>query len=334
MNRNLFQYHPVIGYTFIPGIKARVSHEGGGFLVKANQAGFRCEHEVTKKKPENTYRILLFGDSYTAGEGVSNKYRFGDLLEKRFPGTEVLNFGLPGSGTDQQYLIFKEFAKDIDYDLLLICPLAENIRRNMARYRLSRSAETGELSARAKPYFTMENNALRLNNSPVPKITLTEKDMKDNPELKQYIDEGGRHPVADRLLRKAPNIKDKLQKTLGYQPFPEYNDKDSPGWVLMKKLLKTWTEEAKKPMICPIPVYHYIENLADPGSFQKRFKELEQDTKIKVGDLLPRFWKESKDTRRRCRFKNDQHPTPLGHEIIADGISQYIKGTYETWKKA
>ncbi len=29
MTRQLFQYHATIGYHFIPGLKARVEHEGG-----------------------------------------------------------------------------------------------------------------------------------------------------------------------------------------------------------------------------------------------------------------------------------------------------------------
>ena len=94
---------------------------------------------MTKKKPEGKYRIILFGDSFTAGDAVSNQQRYGDMLEQRFPALQVLNFGLSGTGTDQQYLVFQEYAKDIDYDLLMICPLVENIRRVAARYRLVRT---------------------------------------------------------------------------------------------------------------------------------------------------------------------------------------------------
>ena len=42
------------------------------------------------------------GDSFTAADGVSNRQRYSDLLEARLPGIEVYNFGLPGTGTDQQ----------------------------------------------------------------------------------------------------------------------------------------------------------------------------------------------------------------------------------------
>ena len=108
MPRQIFEYHPVIGYHFVPGITARVSHEGGGYLVKTNQSGFRCESEVTRKKPLGMLRALMFGDSFTAGDGVSNMPRYSDLLEDRFDGLQVLNFALPGTRTDQQYLTFQE----------------------------------------------------------------------------------------------------------------------------------------------------------------------------------------------------------------------------------
>ena len=51
----------------------------------------------------------------TAGDGVNNGKRYTDLLESRLEGAEVLNFGMPGSGPDQQYLAYQTFAHEIDY---------------------------------------------------------------------------------------------------------------------------------------------------------------------------------------------------------------------------
>ncbi|MCK4307327.1 SGNH/GDSL hydrolase family protein [candidate division WOR-3 bacterium] len=335
MKRNLFEYHPILGYRFIPRIKARVSHESGGYLVKCNQAGFRCEHEVTKEKTKNTFRIILFGDSYTAGDGVSNKYRFGDVLESRFPHMEVLNFGLPGSGTDQHYLAFKEFAKDIEYDLLLICPLTENIRRNMVWYRLSKSIEKREIVAMPKPYFALTNNKLVLHNSPVPKEVLRERDLQKHPELKKYVDEGGRFSRVEKFLSKyAPFLKDPIQKFTRYQPMQEYNKPNSPAWLLMKAILAKWVKESEATvLICPIPVYQYIEKLSSSKSFRKRFSELGEELGVEVADILPRFWEETKQRRRECRFEKDQHPTPLGHKIIAEGMAPYIEKYYNKWRE-
>jgi len=104
MSRQLFQYPPTIGYHFVPGVRARVAHEGGGYLVRVNASGFRCDREFCRDKPAGIYRVLLFGDSCCAGDGVSNGQRYGDLLEQLLPGVEVFNHAISGTGTDQQYL--------------------------------------------------------------------------------------------------------------------------------------------------------------------------------------------------------------------------------------
>src|SRR5687768_10383686 len=101
MERQLFVPDDAIGYRFVPGLRTRVEHEGGGYLVRTNQAGFRSEREFVPAKQPGTSRILLFGDSFTAGDGVSNPKRYGDQLELIVPDVEVFNFGLSGSGTDQ-----------------------------------------------------------------------------------------------------------------------------------------------------------------------------------------------------------------------------------------
>src|SRR3989442_6670299 len=108
--RQLYEYHSVIAHRFIPGMRPRIPHERGGYFVRTNDSGFRCDHNFSAEKPATTRRILLFGDSHTAGDGVSNGQRYGDLLEEQL-GIQVYNFGLPGTGTDQQYLAYQEYAK-------------------------------------------------------------------------------------------------------------------------------------------------------------------------------------------------------------------------------
>ena len=116
MTRSIFQYHPTYGFHFNPGVKARIPHEGGGNLVRANAAGFRSDREFVPPRTPGYRRVLLFGDSYTAGDGVSNGARYGDLLEKQVPGLEVYNYGLPGTGTDQHYLVYADVARRIEHE--------------------------------------------------------------------------------------------------------------------------------------------------------------------------------------------------------------------------
>lgn len=329
MPRNLFEYHPITGYRFISGIKARVRHEGGGYFVHCNRLGFRCGHEVTKAKPKNTFRILLFGDSYTAGEGVSNRFRFGDLIERRNPSVQVLNFGLPGSGTDQQYLTFRHFALDLEYDLMLICPLVENIQRNMDSHRLTHSAFDGTLLLRPKPYFLLDNGELVLHHSPVPKASLSPNG-PDGTGGQQVVEGSSVRHLMRRFTQKidhvAPGFRSLTQRLRRIRLPHEYNDARHPAWLLMEAILGQWVRASHGPiLICPIPTFGHIEGGILSDAYRRRFAELGRNHKVDIVDVLPHFLMKNRDVRLRCRFPNDDHPTPLGHAVIADALLPHVQ---------
>ena len=103
-------YDPRVGRRFIPSHKARIPHEAGGYLMRANGSGFRNDFEFADSATPGKRIFLLFGASFTAGEGVPNGCRYGDCLTKLVPQLEVYNYGMPMTGPDQQYLTYKEFA--------------------------------------------------------------------------------------------------------------------------------------------------------------------------------------------------------------------------------
>src|ERR1043165_5846183 len=189
MWRSVTQHHPTIGYTFIPGVKSRVilPNENVGYLIKVNEHGFRCEHEFVAERREGKARALLFGDSFTAGDGVSNSRRYGDQLELRIPNLEVYNFGLPGTGTDQHYLAYREFAAGIEHDLLILGVTVENIGRVAARFRPYVNEE-GETVIYAKPYYVLEESGLALKNVPVAKEPMRKSEM--SPDESKQVDWG------------------------------------------------------------------------------------------------------------------------------------------------
>ena len=323
MSRQLFKYHPLIGYTFIPNLKARVNHEDGGYLIQTNSDGFRCKHEFMKEKKKNIFRILFFGDSFTAGDGVSNEFRFTDLLESDLEGTEIFNFGLSGTGIDQQYLIFQEFANDLDYDLVVISPMLENIRRNVVRFR-PHVSHRGRNLFMQKPYFEMNNfGELELNNVPVPKKSIT---LEELPK-KDMIDLYGNHNLLRRFLNKlGSKQKDIVQKVSKHEPITSYESSDNPDWNLMKAILKMWISNiSSEIIICPLPIYHYVEELSLPNGYIDRFNELNSPPTVIFHNILTDLLKYSPNEKRLFRFKNDAHPTKRGHKAYAKSLNKLIE---------
>lgn len=321
MTRSVFQYHPTYGFHFIPGVKARIPHESGGYLVRANAAGFRSDREFLAPRTAGRRRVLLFGDSYTAGDGVSNGLRYGDLLEKHVPGIEVYNYGLPGTGTDQHYLVYSDVAPRIEHDLVIIAVLVENIRRIVAHYRVFENAD-GKRVALAKPYYSLDGSgALTLHNVPVPK---QESSVESLPaEEREHVDRGGDLALVRRALNLlGPGVKSMLQSALGQNPLPAYDSADDPAWRLLRSILVTWVSESTVPVvIVPLPLYHYVEGIADPSSYQARFAELAHATRAHVHDPLPDLLALPMSERRALRFERDVHPTPLAHEHLARSIA-------------
>ncbi len=321
MNRQLFQYHPNIGYKFIPNLKSRIQHEAGGYLLRTNEWGFRSEHEFSKKRTSDKKRILFFGDSFTAGDGVSNKYRFTDQVEQLIPNIEAFNFGLSGSGTDQQFIMFQEYAKDIECDLIVLSVLVENIRRIKSHYRYYFN-EKGEKMVYQKPYYEIKNGALELFNIPVESQPLKIEDLPESEQEK--VDTGGRFGAA-RSIVKALGLKELTQKITKYQPVPEYNTADTPEWQLMREIIHKWSGMAQaRFLVVPLPLYQFVEETSDPKPYQARFNELHTQLNIDVFDPLADLLKYSADERRNFRHKTDVHPTPEGHKAIADSITKQI----------
>jgi hypothetical protein len=323
MARQLFQYHDTIGYQFVPGIKARVEHESGGYLLRTNRDGFRCARPFERERRSGTFRVLLFGDSYTAGDGVSDKHRYGEVLEGLLPGLEIYNYGLPGSGTDQQYLIWRELACEVEHDLVVIGVLVENIRRIVAHYREFETPD-GEPTYLAKPYYSLDAaGALALHNVPVPRAPLD----PERVAREAGVNRGGRFEGVRRLVNRLdPRVKDLVQKWTRYQPLPGFDRPDHPDWLLMKAILERWIHEIPGPVvICPIPLYQYIEETASPAGYLERFNELAAPPRVVVHDPLPDFQRAPKAERRSYRFEKDCHLTPAAHEILAKSLARRIE---------
>lgn len=328
MIRQIFEYHPKIGYKYIPNLKTRIKHESGGYLINTNTDGFRCNHEFIIPKRQGKNRVLFFGDSFTAGDGVSNSRRFTDELERMIPNCEIFNYGLSGTGTDQQYLIYKTHGELIKTDLVVLVVLVENIRRVNAKYRKYVN-EKGEFRYYQKPYYQINSECeLVLTNQPVSPNGYRIEELTDSQKLD--IDTGGRfgnYRWFSDFLGKL-KVKKILQKFIKYQPFPEYNNRKSKEWYLMSSILKKWIgeiqKEGKKVLIVPLPLYYHIEEISSSKEYTKRFKELSIETNCLIHDVLPDLLKYSMDERRNFRFKFDTHFTHKGHNAVAESLFPII----------
>ena len=333
--RQVYEYHPVIGFRFIPGLKARLPHEGGGYLIRTNETGFRCGHSFRKEKRPSTRRVLLFGDSFTAGEGVSDGQRYSEYLEEMVPNLEVYNLGLPATGTDQHYLIYREYARDIEHDSLVIAVFVDNVRRVGSRYRYFLD-ESGRRVLYAKPYFVIENGALILRGVPPQKRPIHEDDL--SPEERRNIFATARFPRMRTVLERlrqfryfedvviSSGLMERLQRMTRYQPITEYEDPDHVSWQIMRAIIRAWISEHDRPvMLMPIPLYHYVAGLSNARSYRARLQEATISAGGTFYDPLPELMRFSLEDRRSFYFARDGHLTRAGHRALAGCMAAGIR---------
>jgi hypothetical protein len=314
----LFDYDPDIGYRFVPHLKTRVETPGeGGYLVRTNALGFRNDREFLPQSP--TPRVLVFGDSFTAGDHVSNGQRYSDVLETLLPGIEAHNFGLPGTGTDQQFIAYRKFAEGAQCTALVIAVLVENIRRNVSAFRPSSGAQ-GEAEFLAKPYFELVDGQLVRRNDPTPRGRVTAAELKGE----MAVDRGGRFPELRKLVR-AMGLQAVVQQLTHYQPTPEYDLPDNPAWLLLRAILLAWREAITQPVVLmPLPLYQHVEGTADPSAYRARFAELAAEAGFILHDPLDDLLAYDAQARRGFRFKTDVHLTVEGHRAVAQSLARTL----------
>lgn len=116
------------GWELIPDCEATpVSGVEGlePYYIKINSDGFR-DREYPLKKPDDSFRIVVLGDSFTFGWGVNIEETFTFQLEKILnekrleKNFEVLNFGVPGVNTEQEIEHFTKKALKYSPDLVIL----------------------------------------------------------------------------------------------------------------------------------------------------------------------------------------------------------------------
>lgn len=332
------EYDPDIGYKYVASARISMPHERGQYLVETNRAGHRSSGDYSYHPPEGRLRLLMIGDSQTAGDGVDNHERFSDRLEEYLPGVQAVNCALPGSGTDQQLLLLQRFSALYEYDALMVCPMVENIRRNVAHFRIAVDRESGELLAVPKPYFTLEGDELRRHHVPVPHPAPPLRSLP--ADALPFVDFGGSRASTGlrRLINQhAGPLKAWMIKASGFQPHPEYDNPGSSEWRLMAALLRAMAVHAggRPVVLMPLPYYIHIEH-PSTANYLPRFREMaaqlnaERSAASAVGrpagavhvvDVLPRLWHLSGVDRFRCRYLRDPHYTPFAHETVAAALA-------------
>ena len=170
--RSPYIYDKFTGTRLEPGHRFVFQSEGYSSNVINSQGLRDREHEL--QKPGGTFRIAILGDSFSEAFQVAQEHTFWSILERELQATpefrsqtvEVINFGVSGFGTIQEWQMLEHYVGDYAPDLVLLAFLPGNDVRNN-----SRQLETDH----RRPFAELRDGKLQLDFS-----------FRDDPDEKRF----------------------------------------------------------------------------------------------------------------------------------------------------
>ena len=123
-DEDIYVFHPTLGWIGKPDTQICRCFESTCETYGFNSLGFRGA-DRSFDNPSDSLRILVLGDSFLEGYQFPDKNllttHLEKLVEKRTGrSTEVINMGLVGWGTAQQYLAYRDIGSRFEPDLVIL----------------------------------------------------------------------------------------------------------------------------------------------------------------------------------------------------------------------
>ena len=118
------RFHPELGWY--PAANTVVERKSliRTVTVATNSLGLRdIEHDQVARPT-----VLVLGDSFVWGEDVEADERFTEIIRKQFPGLRIVNAGVSGYGTDQEFLLLQRLWDRFKPDVVVLIFCTENDR--------------------------------------------------------------------------------------------------------------------------------------------------------------------------------------------------------------
>lgn len=276
--------------------------------------------------------VALFGDSFTFGDEVSDTEAWGNLLAETLD-CRVANFGVPGYGTDQAYLRYRDRI-DNQAPIVILGFWSENIVRNANRYRnyLTPNAETG-----FKPRFVAQSPDDELRLIRMPEIT--EQDFSTTAISEDWFAPGAggglrlaSFPYSIAVLQSLGHFKIRaaLDNEPSYAQF--YSDNNESGAFettasILSNFALTTSSRNQDGIVLLLPSDFDLEHLRIEGSsYYHRLSKFLRESGIEVLDTAPLFLADLND-RPACEIyiHCGGHLSPEGNAWLARYVADYLR---------
>ncbi len=340
--------HPTLGHYHTPGFRGWVKTPQFTVPIVINPMGFRDPRQ-SYAKPPGTFRILALGDSYVEAQQVPLEQSVTALLEHRLTTSlgrpvEVINGGVFGYGTTQEYLLLDQEGVKYQPDMVVLffCH-CNDVPNNNYRMELI----NGELHRALKPYYDLDDDAteLRLLTPPPPSArTSLRARMRDYSMLYNVIETGVVYKLELQNPRESFNGVDGLvDPTRG-----KYDAKPTGEWerawritdLVLEKLRDRAAEMGAPLVVVGIPEWRMLDRpywqrdankrlvesgRGGPDAPVKHLSAIARRLGVPYLDLQPAFQpKVDADSLFTYYLEADYHWTAAGHIVATDAVAAFL----------
>ena len=301
---NFHESDPYLGWMGKPNVHLRYRRPEFDTLVRHDAGGWRQPEPPRPTDP--TRRILVLGDSFTWGWGVSQGEVFTDLLQAQLPPTiAVYNRGVIGFGTAQEYLLLERELAATPYDAVVLMFCINDLADNT-------DGKDGH-----RPYFEIvDGQLLPRNQPPLASASPVDRFLKDHSRAYLFIE----FALGQLKRRFAGEAADERY----YRDAPAADFHDLPGYAVTARLLAEMNRVTRahgaRFFLVYIPQRSEIQ-LESPYPYVRTVRAMIDDITRREGiplvDLSPPFREQTKSGRELV-YPVDAHWNPAGHRLAAE----------------
>ncbi len=334
-----FEYDDLLGSKHITNANGWYTSEEFRNYIRINSDGwYDIEYNITKAS--EVKRMVIIGDSLAEALQVNINDSFQQIIEynlsKNNKKVEVINMGVSGYGTAQEYLILEKEGLKYKPNIVMMIFTQTDIRNNY--YELQKS--------NFKPYFDINSKGdLYLSRKPLEKssiiIKIYNKLLKYSKLLKFIQLQIIKKLDSDNITKKITNV-DNIEK-INNIPLDiflynkTYEESFKKAWTITEELIK----KTKKLSEDNNAEFILVINIADIERIKEDNKKYNLDLDYnKLNNMLIKICEKNKircinlkqpiedfiknNTETKLFFKINGHLTKAGHKLIAEEIEKNL----------